>query len=367
MARADSTVRVNVIGDAKSLKAAAKESEKAVGGIGKAAKIAGGAIIAGFAADAVLDFAQTALGEADRIGDATARLEAQLGDLSQPLIDASQGFEKLGQSRQDVLELEARFTDLATAAHLSAEEIANSAPKVVEAASALALLGLGGGDAATVLDLIGKAADGGTKPLKELGINLSDTEVEARALADTGKSSADALTDQELAAARLSLIMEQLQPRISAVTDGTGDLEQKQNELQARWETLTGKIGQGLEGPLTALLTWINEGVDGLGELDLFIELVDKSLRDILGPIARVADALADLLDNIHDVLEGLGLIDHKVAAGVQGHQRGVPTGVGGNNGGTIVVQGSPAVITAAVQDAIRELNGTGPTSGSGT
>lgn len=360
MARADSTVRVNVIGDAKSLQTAAKKSESAIGGIGKAAKIAGGAIIAGFAADAVLDFAQTALSESDRIGDATARLEAQLGDLSAPLINAANGFEKLGQSRQDVLELEARFTDLAKAAHLSGEEIAGSAPKVVEAASALALLGIGGGDAATVLDLIGKAAGGGSKPLKELGIDLSDTEVQARALADTGKSSASALTDQELAAARLSLIMEALQPRIAAVTEGSGDLEQKQSELQAKFETLTGKIGQGLEGPLTSLLSWINEGIDGLGELGLFVEYVDKTIRDALGPIAQMADALADLLNQIDEALKGLGLITggHTQADIIAHH-----TGGGGGGGVTVTVQGgSPEVIEQAVKQAIVHAQNTGPT-----
>lgn len=359
MARADSSIRVNIIGDASSLQAASKQSEKAVSGIGKAAKIAGGAIIAGFAADAVLDFAQTALGEADRIGDASARLEAQLGDLATPLIEASAGFEKLGQSKQDVLELEARFTDLATAAGLSAEQIAKNAPSATEAASALALLGLGGGDAATVLDLIGKATDGATKPLKELGISLTDAEVQARAMADTGKTNAKSLSDQELAAARFELIMEKLGPRISSVTDGTADLEQKQNELQARFETVSGKIGQALEGPLTAFLTWVNEGIDGLGMLGQFVDYVDKQIREALTPIARMADNLRGLIGVIDDVLKGLGQI-----LGTDGSVRVTANGgriVGSPSNVTVTVQGgSPEVVQQAVQSAIVHAQGTG-------
>lgn len=356
MARADSTVRVNIIGDAKSLQAAADKSSIAVGAIGKAAKIAGGAIVAAFAVDKVLDFIQTAESEADRIGDATTRLEAQLGDLSAPLIEAANGFERLGQSRQDVLELEARFTDLGKAAHLSNQEIADSARPVTEAAAALAQLGLGGGDAATVLDLIGKAAGGSDKPLKELGINLSDSEVEARAMADTGKTNADALTDQELAAARLSLILEQLDPRIRAVTDGSADLEGRQSELQARFETLTGRIGEAVEGPLTDFLGWVLEGIDGLGMLGQFVDYVGDQFAEALTPIARFADALAGVLNQIDEVLKGIGLIKSDVRVGANGGRI-----VGSPSNITVTVQGgSPEVVEQAVKDAIVHAQGTG-------
>jgi len=358
MARADGTVRVNIIGDPSDLQKAAKDSNKAIGGIGKAAKLAGAAIVAGFAVDAALDFGQQALGEADRIGDATARLEAQLGDLADSLTSTTSGFEKLGQSRQDVLELEARFTDLAKAAHLSNKEIAAAAPGAVEAASALALLGIGGGDANTVLDLIGKAAGGASKPLKELGVDLSDSEVEARALADTGKTNAKSLSDQELAAARLALIMEKLAPQIAAVTGSSGDLEQKQGELQAKFETLTGRIGEALEGPLTSFLDWVLEGIDGLGQLDEFIGLVEQSLRDALGPIARVRDALEGMLTTIHDALEGLAelLAPHDVRLTANGGRI-----VGSPSNVTVTVQGgSPEVVQQAVQQAIVHAQNTG-------
>ena len=356
MARADSTVRVNIIGDASSLQDASRKSDKALGGIGKAAKIAGGAIIAGFAVDAVLDFAQTALSEADRIGDASARLEAQLGDLSGPLIDAAGHMEDLGQSRQDVLELEAAWADMGRAAHLSSSQIAEAASPVAEAGAALALLGKGGGDAATVVDLIGKAARGSKKPLADLGIDLDENAVKAQALHDTGKKSAEALTDNELAAARLKLIMEKLAPQIGAVTDSSGDLEQKQNALQAKFETLTGRIGEGLQGPLTSLLDWILSGIDGLSELDVFMGLVDKSFRDFLGPAARVADALAHILNLIDETLKGFGLINSNAHVGPNGTRI-----VGSPSNVTVTVQGgSPEVIEAAVKQAVIHAQGTG-------
>lgn len=358
MGNADSTIRVNIIGDARDLQAASKDANRAIGGIGKAAKIMGGAIVAGFAVDAALDFGQTALDEADRIGDASARLTSQLGPLAPALIDTAGGFEKLGQSRQDALEMEARFTDLGIAAGVAKDQLVTAAPSVVEAASALALLGKGGGDAPTIIDEIGKAAGGSNKPLRDLGINVSDAEVAARAMADTGKTSAGALTDNELAAARLKVIMEKLAPQVKAVTDNSGDLEQKQSELQAKFETVTGKIGQALEGPLTDLLTWINEGIDGLSELDDFIALMEKNLRDALGPIARVRDALEGLLGMIGDALDGLHELLSPSNARITANGGRI---VGSPSNVTVTVQGgSPEVVQQAVQQAIVHAQNTG-------
>jgi hypothetical protein len=356
--RADSTVRVNIIGDAKSLAKAADKSEQAVGGIGKQAKIAGGIIAGAFAVDQVLDFGQTALDEADRVGDAAGRLESQFGDLSVQLKDTADEFAFLGASDGDMLELEARIADIGTAAGISKGELAGMADDASSTAAALALIT--DTDADTWIDAIGKAAGGSERPLKDLGINLTDAEVAARAMADTGKDTADALTDGELAAARLELILEKLAPRIQEVTDGNADLEQKQAEVQAKWETLTGKIGEGLEGPLSDLLSFIITGIEGWELFAHWMGENEQAFRDILGPIARVNDALSALLGIIGDVLEGLGKIGEgpdfspRNGRGPQSRASGQLSGAPGGGGTTINVQGgSPEVIEQAVRRAI--------------
>lgn len=365
-ARADSTVRVNIIGDADSLKGALQASDRSIGGFarGNIAKL-GGIVAGAFAVDAVFDFANTALAESDRVGDATTRLEEQLGDLSGPLIAAADKFADLGASQGDMLELEARLADLGTAAGIADEKLAPAAQSVASTAAALALLG--DTDAATIVDQIGKAAGGSDRPLKELGINLTDAEVAARAMADTGKTNAGALTDGELAAARLALILEKLAPRVAEVTEGEKDLEGRQATLGAKWETFTGKVGQALEGPLNDLLDWILSGIDGLEHLGDFLAIVEQNFRDLLGPIARATDVLRDFVNLLGDAREAnrghdpIGDLLFGGTGGITPSSTGfVPAGMAPSvqgNATIVVMGGSPEEIESAVKQAVVTLN----------
>jgi hypothetical protein len=363
VAGADSTVRVRIIGNAKSLQDASRDSEKAVGGIGKAAKAAGGIIAGAFAVDAIVDFGQRALEEGDRVGDATLRLQQQLGDLSQPIIDAAENFQELGLSEGDLLELTGRIADMAEAAGIADRDLGPMATTVAETAAALALIG--NNDSATIVDLIGKAAGGATKPLKELGINLGDAEVEARALADTGKRTADELTEGELATARLMLIMEKLAPRVADVTGAEADLETKQAELDAKFETFTGNVGEALDGPLTELLTWLIDTGEAAGAAAGALRAVDNAIDKVGGEAQAQIDTLRELLNILAQIarfLPGGGALN--LGSQVFGTGGG---GVGSTGGGTaqspdrveIHVQGgSPEVIEQAVRNAVHTITG---------
>lgn len=360
MARADSTVRVNIIGDASKLNGALRQGESGVGRFQDKLKGVAIGVGAAFSATAVVGFVNESLAEFDRLGDATTRLEQQLGDLSGPLIDSAGSFARLGGSTQDVLELEAAFADLGTAAELSDPVIASWADRVAEAGLALALLT--DMDAAQVVDLIGKAAGGSERPLRDLGINMSAAEVEARALAETGKSLASELTESELAAARMSIIMEQLDGRIRAVTEGSGDLEQSQAELQARIETLQGKVGEAVEGPLNDFLGWILAGIDGLERLDEFFVVLFDHFEGVQTPLGELNDLLATFIVRLQQALKlipGLGLVVPNLPRGGSSGGFGPTPPGGGAPGGNVTIQvqgGSPEEIQQAVYQAYYKL-----------
>jgi hypothetical protein len=147
VARADSTVRVNIIGDAKSLSRATDTAEGSIKGLNKTALKLGAGIAVGFAVNEVVDFGATAVKEADRVDDAIANLEGSLGDLSAPLIDAADDFSDLGQSKGDMLELEKRLVDIGKAAGISNQDLAPLAQDASKVAAAMALIDTEGRDA----------------------------------------------------------------------------------------------------------------------------------------------------------------------------------------------------------------------------
>jgi hypothetical protein len=312
-----STILVKILGDAKGLTGALTTADAGLGGTAK--KLAGGLIALG-AVKLGFDALGDALDQADRLGDATSRLDLQLGALAAPLEATAGGFAKLGQSRQDMLELEATFADIGTKAGIADPLIAGSAEQVAKIAAAASLLG--DQDAATIVDEIGKAAAGSSKPLGDLGVSLELADVQARALADTGKTSAKSLTDNELAAARLELILEQLQPKLDDVTGSSADLEGGQRALQARIETLSGSIGDKLSPAMAGVLQFINDEIDAIPGAIQGWQLLGKAIEDFgrfaLGPLGNVRDALGGIGDLQGNIIRQLGVLVGVSEADVQ-------------------------------------------------
>ena len=297
MARGDSVIRVSIIGDALGLNKAITQANTklgtfgaSVGGIAKGF-LALGAIREGF------QFIKDATGEADRLADSATRLNIQLGgDLGAKVENMAQGFVKLGLSQQDVQELAANFADLATAIGIADPIIADLAPTVAATAQAMQLLGHG--DAATNVDLIGKAAGGSARAAKELGVTLI-----------TGASAADQLAN----------IMAQLKPQLDSATTGSSDLEQSQAELQARWETLEAHIGGPLSDALTSVVGFINDEIDAIPGAIAGWQMLGAAIegfgRTALGPLGNVRDALGGIGDAINNV--------NKLFGGAFGHATG--------------------------------------------
>ena len=359
---ASAKIAVAFVGDARDLRNASRDAEKSVSGFGKNAGKGAGAVGALFAVDQVFAFGDAALAESDRIGDAISRLTGQLGTELTGAVDAvADDFTHLGQSRQDILELAAGFADMATALGIGAPDIAAWADDVAAIAAALELQGIG--DAATNVDLIGKAAGGSERALRDLGINLDEAAVQARALHDSGKDNPELLTDSEIAAARLAEVMDTLKTRTGDLNAANGDLEQSQAEVQAKWETLTGKFGEAIEGPLNDLLGWIISGIEGWELFAENLDLVRSELRKTLGPIYAVTDALAALVALWEDARDS-GALSGRTPSGrpLSGTDRGT-SGPGSDTrspsqrSGDVIVNvngGDPAQVEREVDNALR-------------
>lgn len=333
MVRASSVIGVDIVGDPRKLQKATRDATKAtnkMAGSMKKAAVGIGATFAGiFALSKVNDFAQSSLNEFDRLGDATARLDRLIGEVNtKQLAEIAKGFTKIGLSKQDVLELAANFASIGTAARIHKDTLANFADDVAATAQAMALLDPEGRDAAFFVDQIGKAAAGATKPLKVLGISLSDAEVKQRALLDTGKKHAKNLTDGELATARLKLALEKLLPVLQGATEGTADLEQAQADLNARIETLQGEIGANLQPIILDFLEGLDLVIDkfpefsksihdnfvaGAAEFERLFGSVGEDIDQLIGWLndinAAGSQLVADLTQDFKEIIDGIEAI----------------------------------------------------------
>jgi hypothetical protein len=104
--------------------------------------------------------------------------------------------------------------------------------------------------------------------------------------------------------------MEKLNPILGDATTGTADLRDKQAELRAKFDNLQTKVGEALQGPLADLLTWLTDMVDAIGPaIDGWKNLgaaIQGFSQDIATPLAKIDDALIDILKNIPAVVTAM-------------------------------------------------------------
>ncbi len=101
-------------------------------------------------------------------------------------------------------------------------------------------------DVSQALEAIQAGLRGESDPLEQYGVGLNAAAVEARALADTGKASAAALTDQEKMLARVALIMEQTSTSAGDFADTQDGLANATRIANAQMEEAQAKLGSAL-------------------------------------------------------------------------------------------------------------------------
>lgn len=124
---------------------------------------------------------------------------------------------------------------------LSMKEVETQTIKLTERAADMA--SVFNVDVGEALVAIQAGLRGEADPLERFGVGLSAVAVEARALADTGKTSAMQLTAQEKALARLNLIYDQTATTAGDFKDTSDGLANAQRIATAEMENAQAKIG----------------------------------------------------------------------------------------------------------------------------
>lgn len=132
------------------------------------------------------------------------------------------------------------------------------------------------------------AIRGQNEPIRQYGVAFNEAMVVTQALAMTGKESAEALTLQEKAMARLALVMEQTSEFAGLYAENQDLLFQKQQRMTAEVQNLSGELGAKLI-PLNILL------LDTFQSLPGEVQLAGFAIATFGGDAINVAAGIGQL------------------------------------------------------------------------
>lgn len=256
---AERQLTVKLIGDAKGAVNAFGQVEKKAGGLGKTlgdvGKIAGGFLAAnviGAGFDAFKGFIGGSVEAASSLGESLNAVQQVFGDSAEKILGwGDNAANSFGLSQRAFNEMAtpmgAQLKNLGFSQDDVADKTVNLAKRAADMASVFNT------DVSDALAAINSALRGEGNPIERYGVSVNQTAVNLRALADTGKESADALTENEKASARLALIFEQTNDVAGDFINTSDGLANSARIQAAQTEEQQALIGEKL---IPVMLEW---------------------------------------------------------------------------------------------------------------
>lgn len=224
--------------------------------------------------------------------------KVDIGGLNTTLDELGQ---RLGTNASDTQEAAANLGNMAQAAGQSQEASAGFANQVVTLSARAVALNPALGDVSDVSDRLGTALARGGRFAQQYGLSLTTTEINARALADTGKQNVTQLTQVEKSAAGAAIATERYGSTLNEViTKGAESPIVQLKALKNRFAEFTEEIGKPLLTPALDLLTQIQPTLKNVASLL-------STLAQALLPIGQAAfTALQPLIDGVLNTANAL-------------------------------------------------------------
>lgn len=264
---AKNAVTVTFLGDAASLRravgevgGAADKVESRFGSVKKVAGIAGAAIAGG---------AIAALPGLFRLGNELESMGTKASTVFGESEGAVQKWAKananaMGATRREAVGMAAGFADLLVPMGFSQAAAADMSTQVVGLSGALSAWSNGQRSSAEVSNILAKAMLGERDGLKELGISISEADVQARLLKNGTAGLTGAALEQAKAVATQQLIFEKSRDAQKAFADSTKTNTERSMEATARMSEFKDAIAVGLVPAVgaalavgTSLLDWL--------------------------------------------------------------------------------------------------------------
>ena len=256
--------------------------------------IAGGAI---FATKALFDFSKSAVEASVAADEAAAAFGTTFGSAAERATRFLEDFaNKAGLTVGEAQQLQATLGAVAQGIGFTQEESADLAIELTKIAADVASFSNISAGAEPVLRAFQSALLGENEALKTYGIAILSSEVNTKALEETSKTTAEALTKQEKALATLTLINEKAAVQIGDLDRTFTSFANQSRAVGAELRTLREDIGKELIPALEVLLPKFRE----------LVQDIAPSLIEGFGLAATTVIDLVLALDRFNDLDEGL-------------------------------------------------------------
>lgn len=153
-----------------------------------------------------------------------------------------------------------------------------------------------------VLNRVNAALTGERESLKRLGIVINETEVQQRALNDTGKASAALLTQQEKATATLALITEKAGVAVGDLARTQDSAANTARRVQARFADLQNEVATAVLPIFAQLLGTLDDSAGAFDVLGDAIGGVGRFIRTGIAEVQILGSKLAVLASAVEIV-----------------------------------------------------------------
>lgn len=259
-----------------------------------------GPLMAGVAGAGIVSFFQGAIDKASDLNETVSKSKSIFGEQQAAMQQWSQGAaQAMGLSSQKALDAATSFGDMFRQLGDSAPVAAQTSQQVVQLAADLGSFNnLETGD---VIERLSAAFRGEYDSLQAVIPNISAARVEQEAMAESGKTSASALTQQEKAHATLAIVMKDgalAQGDFAKTADGAANTAKRN---AAAFEDLQAKVGQGLlsafqalQGAMGGLISGASALVDGIAKIAHVFSSLPGPVQMMIGTFAamRLAQVL---------------------------------------------------------------------------
>lgn len=300
MPRADGSIIIDTKVNTKGMDTGVRDISSKVSGLGKAFGKLGGAITAAFAVKALVDFAGACIEVGSALDEVQNVVDVTFGEMGSAIEDFShKAAKQFGLSELAAKQYTSTMGAMLKSMGFTTDAATDMSIKMAGLAADMAsFYNL---DTDTAFQKIRSGISGETEPLKQLGINLSEANLEQYRLAQGIGVAYNKMTEQSKALLRYNYLLSVTSGAQGDFARTSGSWANQVKILNLQLQEIKANLGQAFINIFLPVLKVINRVLEGLAKVTKafrnFIELLTGKKGE--------ADTQAQLVDETFDFYDG--------------------------------------------------------------